>query len=290
VVPPVPRKQLTQARWLRLPKAHPDAAFLRSDAYANMLAVARAVGWSADWETLRSRPTIAHIMQVTNLSRRSCQRWTRWLELRGFLQVIEPGVTPRFRPGITPGDGNNLAREWLLVQPADPCGNLSGAPSLALDFQEDLPAPTRTREDDFSTGPPPWPPGQRPHRRDEIRSAAESLRREHLVLRRISAPALASIARPWFVAGYSVADLLWALEHLPSGHLHRFGASVRFPRAWVAYRLAFWAGHPPHSAELAARAERHRARRVPRRKTGTAPPPAWHQARAEMERRVRFPH
>ncbi len=98
-------------------------------------------------------------------------------------------------------------------------------------------------------------------------------------------PALASIARPWFALGFSPADVLWALEHLPSGHLHRFGQDVRHPRAWAQHRLAFWAGHPPHSAELAERAERHRAQRVPRRNPGTAPPAEWYAARKALRRR-----
>jgi hypothetical protein len=82
---------------------------------------------------------------------------------------------------------------------------------------------------------------------------------------------------------------LWSAEHLPGGHLHHRGHPVRHPRAWLAYRLAFWAGHPPHSAELAARAERHRARRIPRRKTGTAPPAEWHLARAALSARDNVP-
>src|ERR1035441_8014333 len=94
-----------------------------------MLAVARAVGWSADWETLRSRPTIAGIMKVTGLSRRSCQRWTRWLEGRGLLEGIRAGPDAGSPPGTRRRDEPNEAREWEL---ADPSGVETGTPSVNL--------------------------------------------------------------------------------------------------------------------------------------------------------------
>ena len=264
---------------------------MRADRRRNVLAAARILGWTSRDGT--TRPTRSRTAARMGTTERTVTRAWRDLERLGYLHCTEAGTTAAYRPGWHRHEGN-LARSWRLVLPRTK-ENVT-PPVVDLEI-----TPTRPRETEISTGQPPWPLERQAHRRDEIRKAAESLRREHLVLRRISAPALASILRPWFTANsksksdreftgsWTPADVLWAIEHLPSGHLHRCGASVRHPRAWLAYRLAFWAGHPPHSAELAARAERHRARRVPRRNPGTAPPAEWHEARAEIERRVRFP-
>jgi len=50
--------------------------------------------------------------------------------------------------------------------------------------------------------------------------------------------------RPWIPA-----DVLYALDHFPPGRLHLHGEAIRYPRAWLAYRLALWDGRPArHSA------------------------------------------
>ena len=90
----------SQARWLRLAEDVIDAALLRADAHRNVLTIARLIGWSADWRTGLSRPTLARLMEGTGLSRRCVQNWLRWIEERGLLEVTELGTTPRFRPGI----------------------------------------------------------------------------------------------------------------------------------------------------------------------------------------------
>jgi hypothetical protein len=290
----------SQARWLRATEEEIGAALLRRDAHRNALMIARLIGWSADWRSGHSRPTLARLMAVTGLSRRTCQRWCRWLEIRGLLVVLEPGVTPRFRPGILYRCGSsNLAREWQLALPVDRTGTPSGIPSY-------FSAPTRTRGEqtqtdsrcaaDSPTAPPPpavpqWPLGRNPRRRDERLAAAETLRAEHPVLRRMSPRALRSALRVYFQAGWTPADVLHALETLPGGEPHQFGERVGDPPRWLRWRLSWWWERrhpdnarqlrPPHSAELAERARRARADRFSTRApAGTPPPPAWHAARA----------
>jgi Helix-turn-helix domain len=84
---------------LRLAGDEADLALPRADARRNLLAVARVIGWSADRRSGRSRPTLARIVKVSGLSLRTVQRWCRWLEQRGLLTVLEPGVTAQYRPG-----------------------------------------------------------------------------------------------------------------------------------------------------------------------------------------------
>ncbi|MGH3277380.1 MAG: hypothetical protein ACRDNZ_24015 [Streptosporangiaceae bacterium] len=267
-----------QARWLRAAEDEIDAACFRADARRNALVIARAIGWAADWSTGRTRPTLARLQEVSGLSLRSVQRWTRWLERQGLLDVLEPGTTPQYRPGILTGpDAGNLAREWRLVVP----GDVSGTPPVlgfTLGVEPEVESPTRAPARPATTGnearrfapdcpfppslpaSPPWPPGRNPQRRRDRLAAAEQLRSEHLVLRRIPARALRSVLREFFAAGATPADILHALEHGPDDTARLHSDPVRFPAAWLASRLAAWRGPdgtpvPPHSARLAERVE-----------------------------------
>ena len=89
---------------------------------------------------------------------------------------------------------------------------------------------------------------------------AAALQRECWPLRRISVAALASLLRPLSMAGWIPADVLYAVDHFPSGRPHLHGEAIRYPRAWRAHRPALWDGHPLHSAERAEAARAARAR------------------------------
>lgn len=108
--------------------------------------------------------------------------------------------------------------------------------------------------------------------------AAGSLRREHPVLRRMSARAIRSALRPYFAAGWTVADVRHALELRPDGSQHIHTEPPRFAAQWLAWRLARWLGADgapvrPHSAQLADRAELARAAAAEDRARLTRRPP-----------------
>jgi hypothetical protein len=302
----------SQARWLRLAEDEIDAALLRADARRNVLAIARVIGWSADWRTGRSRPTVARLMEVTGLSRRCVQNWLRWIEQRGLLDVTEPGTTPRFRPGILHrGGSSNLAREWRLVVPVDP----SCIPSWSCS-PKTSPTRARARETgdlDRRSAPdsppapprsprqaPMWPPSQVPQRRSDRLAAAEALRRDHLVLRRVSARAVRSAVRIYFCAGWTPADVAYALDFRPDGRQHIQTEPVRSPARWLACRLSWWLGCDgcpvrPHSAELRELVDRARSEaasdraRLRRKAPGADPGPYAEQVRADLAARRQRP-
>lgn len=279
------------AAWLEAVRAHPDAATLRADGFGNLVTIAAGIAWVADWRTLRSRPTLARLQAVSGTSETTVQRWTRWLEARGFLELLEPGTTARYRPAILHEDAPNLAREWLVVLP----GDVSRTPPVAT-LRSSTPAQAREsrtghlgRRESQRQGPGPdgpatpgslprpspdssahdapewfaWPPGRNPHRGPERLAACSWLTRRHSVLGRMTPRGLRSVLRPWFGKGYTPEDVRWALEHDPSGEWHHHGERTRNPAAWVRHRLSLWLGpdgHPiePRSAQLRIEAERHR--------------------------------
>lgn len=257
---------------------------LRVDAHANLLIVTRTVGWAANWETLRTRPTIRVLMERTGLGKRTVQRWLRWLEAAGLLEVLEPGTTPRFRPAILGRRGDpNLAREWVLTDPdADPVDRtgIPSGPVTGNRTRQD--APTQARE----AGDTPEP--GKPHQRREWLTICQTLRAQNPNLRRIPVLLLRHILRPWLAAGYSSGDVLHALDWRADGGEHFHTDRVRFPAGWLRSRMACWAGPdgaplPPWSAVLASRHAAGRAQvyRAPAAR-GSEPPAVWHAARAAM--------
>jgi hypothetical protein len=212
-------------------------------------------------------------MAATGLSLRTIQRWTRWLERARLLAVLEEGVTPDYRPALLAAGAGNLAREWQLTVPAvHGTGTPPGDPDLDRSLSQARVRKTPNmdrRSAPDSTPPPPlpqlhtWPPDQNPQRRRERLAAAESLRHDLPVLRRMSAAAVRSAMRVHFAAGWTVADVRHALDRRPDGSPHIRTVEVYSPAAWLAWRLGLWRSPdgtplPPHSAELAARADRHR--------------------------------
>jgi len=265
---------------------------MRRDRRRNVLAAARIAGWSAGWDTSSTHPTRRKSARRMNVCERTVSRHWRYLEARGYLVCTEPGTPVSRRPA------GALARTWTLALP----GNVT--PSL---FCSHRPAPTRVRacaktdqthEDRLPAGsfpasrpaqlPTAWPLGLTPQRKQQRRAAAAALQRECWPLRRIPVAALASLLRPVFAAGWIPADVLYALDRFPSGRPHLHSEAIRYPRRWLAHRLALWDGYPPRSAELAELAEAARAARAraPGRRAGSAPPPEWYRTRQAMASRA----
>jgi hypothetical protein len=218
-------------------------------------------------------------MTASGLSRRCVQGWCRVLERHGLLDVVEPGATPQYRPALYALGKGNQAREWRLTAspgdgtctpPVDPDLDRSPAQTRARDTEAD-------RRSAADSTPPPslprlpdWPVNSNPQRRREQLAAAEQLRRDLPVLRWMSARAVRSAVREFFRSGFTVADVKHALDVRPDGLRHIRTDAIRRPDRWLAYRLGLWRSAegtplPPHSAELAARAQRHQAGQAERR-------------------------
>jgi hypothetical protein len=300
---------LGQARWLHLAEDEIDAAWLRADGRRNALVIARAVGWAADWHTGRSRPTLARLMEVSGLSLRTVQRWTRWLEQRGLLVVVEAGATAEFRPGILRRGDPNLAREWLLAVPAgDSTGTPSGSAVRGTDgpnAREARPGKVKGRYARAPRGllsvphPVSFATWGNPQTRSEGLAAAAVVRARVRALWPVSDRHVRHVIRPYLAAGWAPGDVLHAIDCSPGGREHGYVHAVRHPAGWLRYRLSLWlspAGTPvtPLSQLRAAGHARslaeQRARRAERqasaeRRVDAAAHAA--RARAMMAERIR---
>ncbi|MFI7582210.1 hypothetical protein ACH9DO_00280 [Kocuria sp. M1N1S27] len=133
---------------------------------------------------------------------------------------------------------------------------------------------------------PVRPPAAGATRRDRQhvhRRAGLELQHHALVLRRITTAYVVDVARPCFEAGWSVADVLHALDWTPQGvrYPHDSVTGIENPGAWFAARLRTWThqdGIPMRSIgqRAAAEAEQRRAealaaaeRHADRRRAGT---------------------
>ncbi|MGW3353636.1 hypothetical protein ACWDA3_61105 [Nonomuraea rubra] len=280
------RRTPTQTAWLRSLKEHPDVLTLRCDGSRNLMLIATIICWSANWRTLCSRPTIARIVERTRLAKATVKRWVRWLRERGWLGVVEPGSTARYRKGTNAGldhDGlGNRAALWVLCLPRRPPANArrrqpddqpqrSSEPPTLSPPRGERTDPTRTRETPRpplapSRASPIWPLHAMPRTKRERLQACQRLRRETPLLRRMTARYLRWLLRPFFTAGATPHDVLHALNVRPDDSRWTYTWSsmneIRHVPGWVRHRLEAWTGHdgrvPPLPSHRAATATAQR--------------------------------
>ena len=122
-----------------------------------------------------------------------------------------------------------------------------------------------------------------PTRRDRqqvLRRAGLELQHHALVLRRITTAYAVAVAGPHFEAGWTVADVLHALDWTPQGvrYTHDSVTGIENPGAWFAARLRTWThqdGTPMRSPDqrAAAEAEQRRAEAVAAARRHASPRP-----------------
>lgn len=268
----------SQGSWLRQVEEHRDTFELRADALANLMAVAREVSRSADWRTLTARPTWDRLCDRTDLSRRTVARWLAWLREHGLLGLLESGTTARWRPRAASALTGNRAAVYLLAVPADATPQVgetkpvetTGTPSQLLTEGESKRARADGRESPLRgpdqpsralSGPIPSL-HQAPTNRGERLISAQTLQMRIPALRGLSDRHLRHLLRPWFVAGWTPADVLYALDHAPSQEAHTWTTAVRSPAGWLRHRLALWTNDAgaPLEALSRARARTHEQR------------------------------
>ncbi|WP_188539913.1 hypothetical protein [Kocuria dechangensis] len=111
--------------------------------------------------------------------------------------------------------------------------------------------------------------GRRSDWKHTYRCAGLELQHHALILRRITTAYVVSVAKPHFEAGWTIADVLHALDWTPNGQRYPHDAvhGIDNPGAWFAARLRAWThqdGTPHRSPDqrAAAEAEQRRAEAI----------------------------
>src|SRR5664280_2715610 len=197
--------------------------------------------------------------------------------------VVQHGSTPATRAAPLAGLAGNRAAVYLLTTPlprsvdsSEPAGEPvpeagEPTPEAAVEITEALPVEER------------WtPPKSRRGSVEPLHARAGedegSLQQRVLAARRLSAVQVAALVRVFLAAGWSVSDLVYALDHAPDGAAHWHTAPVHSPAGWLAARLGWWtdaagAVRPSHTAQLTAAAAAHRRRLAGRAWPRIRPPP-----------------
>ena len=291
-VPTGPARGVPGPKWLRAVQAHPATASLRVDAHRNLLGVVWALAVDARPDGT-SMPTWAALVEQTGLGRRTVARWLAFLGEHGLLRVLETGSTPATRPGWQTIKGNRAALYVLIT----PFVDQSGTPPVT-NFVSNPNAREAVADRPAASGggavePRVWPRMRATATKADRLRAAMQLRADVPALRGMSAKAIRAATGPQMRAGWTLADVVYALDHEPDGKPHWREAAVRNPHGWLRHRLGLWAAHPSRSSmltQLAAKsAEQANRRKAEHAAAAAAAVPAgvsaaYTEARAALAR------
>ena len=268
----------SQVQWLRDVDAHLASLPLRADAKANRRAIARMVGFHAEWDDLVTRTlTWDTIASQTGLTRRSVARHLKALHEDGWIARVAAGrsAAAKKAAGWTgPTADENEAPVYALTCPTDDA-DINVTPPTHSGSRR---FHARARQG-FSTGaaaPPEsgdahavagvslpgvptspasivWSDHAQAKSKDERVWACEKLRRLGPTFRKLSARHLAFVFKDFFAAGWTLDDIRHAVEHLPNGQAQGhfvdgewvpYSGSDGIPAArmahWLTFRLAPW--------------------------------------------------
>ena len=287
-----PARGVPGPKWLRAVQAHQAAASLRVDAHRNMLAVAWALAVDARPDGT-SMPTWAALVEQTGLGRRTVARWLAFLGEHGLLRVLETGSTPATRPAWHPVQGNRAALYVLIAPRVDESGTPPVTNFVSNPYAREAVAERPAASGGGEVEPRVWPRIRVTATKPDRLRAAMQLRADVAALRGMSAKAIRAATGPQMRAGWTLADIVYALDHEPSGKPHWREAAVRNPPGWLRHRLGLWAGHPARSSMLtqlaATCAEQANQRKAKHAAAAAAAAPAgvnaaYTQARAALAR------
>lgn len=226
-----------------------DAEGWRADRRHIALTVLQTLADAMDWRTgLVTGATREKAAQRAGASPRTVSRVIAWASRVGLLVCVEKGATAAFL-----GTRSNRAPAYVFVSP-------SGMP---------IPRPRRVADDQGvdEIGNPPascvstqtlvregakrtsqkrraWPSRDRARDARE-RSAATRTLLERAGVRRVPAWKASAMLARWWRAGWSVAGVLYAIDHHPDRPGEPRGDAIRGardPLAVIGHRLAAWAG------------------------------------------------
>lgn len=289
----------TPQAWVATVLEHPEFAAARRDVRASIRTLAQLLaGASERGSLLVRRLTWEAMAKHLECTTRTIARLLQRLHSARLLGRVAPGRSAQYAPADDAGERHAESAVYVLAVPArrdaervDSVDESVTPPHLPVSSNNPSRASASGAREAAAVaaiqaarlsgrrlaGPadrrliealptshraPFWDVRRVPETRVEMLAAAAELRRRCFVLRRASLRAIRSAARDFWSAGWSVADVLHALDHRPDGSSwpHSGAHRVRSARAWSCYRLRRWrddSGCPV--ASVGARRQRSRA-------------------------------
>ena len=255
--------------WIDQALAHPGTATMTARSWrtyrAVVLAVANAIDPKSKTTTFSWASLAAAVLEIdpgAASSRATIARYLRRLRDWKLLGVVASGRTATYAPKGNGGINERAVYVLSVIRPLQAVDSNETPPLKEADVlprthaREDLAQPQTEPLRGPTVGAaharpsplpaqrqlPAWPRAVTPKRKDDMLAAAGTLRHLIPVLRRISPEHVRSIARPYFLAGWTVADVHHAIDHRPSGTRwpHDGATGVDNVGAWLSYRLAAW--------------------------------------------------
>lgn len=268
----------SQATWLRAVDEWINDLDMRSDGRENRRRLARILGFNADWKTLTTNTlTWATISERTGMSRATVARHLLALHEAGWIGRVAAGrsAAAKQAAGWSGDDAFiNDAPVYALTQPVDhTIVDINETPPTVSGYKEfparareaeappgaaSRPSPTKAAGGRPDTVPaartlPAWPGHVTPSSKDERVLACREWARRVPALSKISDKHLRFLAKDFFASGWTVRDLITALDSLPDGRAHGqlvagqwvpYSGADGIPAArlghWVNWRLNAW--------------------------------------------------
>lgn len=263
----------TQAQWMEAVRTHPAFSRLRRDSFGTLMAIATQLSNAADWQSMTSRPTWHVLGERASRSRSTVAAYLALLREAKLVGVVATGRSAGYAP-MALDERRAEAAVYVLAVPspvsavARPGGSSSvdehrtpsplplgeGKNPLRVGARGSKPSnePLRGQILEAEQARPTllptkrsgllWPRFATAKRRDDRRVAASAIKRQLPVLRDLSDAKLASLLREYMQAGWTIADVVHALDTRPDGTLwpHSGAQGVRTPAAWLRFRLSAW--------------------------------------------------
>lgn len=281
-----------------------DERGTRADGRRNRLKAMAYLIARTDYDTMTCRPGWQGIAEVVGCHHRTVGRYLAEFEAWGLLGRVAGGRQAQFAPPGPDGERINEAAVYVLCVPS-PLALLRDVDKQSGDINATPPAlggtyperkeitHTRAREKnppmDVASPRVPnkgaasgahltqvpwrpeirWPAHRTTRRKIQRLAAASEIYYRSFPLRSMSIKDIASCCRDFLLAGWTVSDVLHALDHKPDGTLwpHSGAPATKDAwrmRGWLGHRLAAWRssdGEPLRSRDQRASAAADAARR-----------------------------
>ncbi|MDN5742756.1 MAG: hypothetical protein L0H02_04730 [Yaniella sp.] len=312
----------SQASWLRQVDEWIDDLDMRSDGRENRRRLARVLGFNADWKSLTTNTlTWGTISERTGMARATVARHLLALHEAGWIGRVASGRSAAAKQAAGwKGDDAflNDAPVYALTEPTDNTSvDINETPPTVSGYKEfpareaddptgaaSRPSPPEAVSDRQWTVPadrtaPAWDRDVTPSGKDQRVQAGREWARRVPALNRLSDRYLAFLGKEFFSAGWTVRDLMTALDTLPDGRAQGqlvegrwvpYTGADGIPRArlahWVNWRLNHWRkdGQVRESPS-----QRHRRRALARENQRAAQRRAQEEQRAEIQRDMATP-